>query len=46
MVLKGEVLARAQELFDEGRSVPEVRKELSVLGNTAEGDPRGTIAAG
>lgn len=33
-VLKGEVLTRAQQLLDEGRSVPEVSKELSVLGNT------------
>ena len=33
-VLKGEVLERAQELLDEGGSVPEVAKELEVLGNT------------
>jgi hypothetical protein len=33
-VLKGEVLERAQQLFDEGRSVPEVARELKVLANT------------
>ena len=33
-VLKGEVLQRAQQLLDEGRSVPEVAKALQVLGNT------------
>ena len=33
-VLKGEVVARAQQLLDEGRSVPEVAEELNVLGNT------------
>jgi hypothetical protein len=33
-VLKGEVLERAQQLLDEGRSVPEVAEELTVLANT------------
>ena len=33
-VLQGERLQRAQQLLDEGRSVPEVAKLLSVLGNT------------
>lgn len=33
-VLKGEVLERAQQLLDEGRSVPEVAAELGVLANT------------
>jgi transposase len=33
-VLKGEVLKRAQELLEEGRSVPEAAKELGLLGNT------------
>jgi hypothetical protein len=33
-VLKGEVLERAQQLFDEGRSVLEVARELKVLANT------------
>jgi len=33
-VLTGEVMVRAQRLFDEGRSVPEVAEELKVLGNT------------
>jgi len=33
-VLKGEVLERAQQLLEEGRSVPEVAGELQVLGNT------------
>ena len=33
-VLKGEVLERAQQLLENGRSVPEVAKELKVLGNT------------
>lgn len=33
-VLKGEVLERAQQLLDEGRSVPEVAGELKVLTNT------------
>ena len=30
--LKGEALERAQELLDEGQSVPEVAKQLDVLG--------------
>ncbi len=33
-VLKGEVLERAQQLFDEGQNVPEVAKQLNVLANT------------
>lgn len=33
-VLKGEVLQQAQQLLDEGRSVPEVARALQVLGNT------------
>jgi transposase len=33
-VLKGEVLQRAQQLLDEGQSVPEVARELKVLANT------------
>ncbi len=33
-VLKGEVGEQAQQLLDEGRSVPEVAGELKVLGNT------------
>lgn len=33
-VLKGEVLERAQQRLDQGRSVPEVARELNVLGNT------------
>lgn len=33
-VLKGEVLEQAQRFLDEGRSVPEVAGELSVLANT------------
>ena len=33
-VLKGEVQERAQQLLDEGQSVPEVAKDLNVLGNT------------
>lgn len=33
-VLKGEVATRAQALFDAGRSVPEVARELDVLPNT------------
>jgi hypothetical protein len=33
-VLRGEVLGQAQQLLDEGRSVPEVAAELQVLGNT------------
>jgi len=32
--LKGEVLERAQQLLDEGRSVPEVAEETDVLANT------------
>ena len=32
--LKGETLERAQELLDEEKSIPEVAKELNVLGNT------------
>ena len=33
-VLKGEVLERAQQLLDEGQSIPEVAKQLKVLANT------------
>ena len=33
-VLKGSVREQAQQLLDEGRSVPEVAAELKVLGNT------------
>jgi transposase len=33
-VLKGELLERARALLEEGRSVPEVAKELGVLANT------------
>jgi hypothetical protein len=33
-VLKGTVLEQAQQLLDEGRSVPEVEAELKVLANT------------
>src|SRR5438093_8946921 len=33
-VLKGEVLERARALLNEGRSVPEVARELKVLANT------------
>lgn len=33
-VLKGEVLQQAQQWLDEGRSVPEVARELKVLANT------------
>ncbi len=33
-VLKGEVLERAQRLLEEGRSVPEVGREVNVLANT------------
>ena len=33
-VLKGEMLERAQKLLDEGRSVPEIGKELQMLPNT------------
>ena len=32
--LKSENLARAQQLLDEGRSVPEVAEEIDVLANT------------
>jgi len=32
--LKGETLERAQQLLDQGRSVPEVAEEIEVLGNT------------
>jgi hypothetical protein len=35
-VLKGEVLERAQHLLDEGQSVPEVAKDLNVLGTRAQ----------
>ena len=41
-VLKGEVIEQAQRLLDEGRSVPEVAEELSVLANT----PHKAIRAG
>jgi hypothetical protein len=33
-VLKGEVLERARKLLEEGRSVPEVAREVGVLANT------------
>lgn len=33
-VLKGKVLEQAQQLLDEGRSVPKVAAELNVLANT------------
>lgn len=33
-VLRGEVLERARTLLDEGRSVPEVAREVKVLANT------------
>ena len=33
-VLKGEVLEQAQQLLDQGRSVPEVAAQLGVLANT------------
>jgi hypothetical protein len=33
-VLKGEVSEKAQKLLEEGRSVPEVARELKVLANT------------
>lgn len=33
-VLKGEVLERAQQLLERGRSVPEVAQELNLLANT------------
>lgn len=32
--LKGDTLERAQQLLDQGRSVPEVAEEINVLGNT------------
>jgi len=32
--LKGETLARAQQLLEQGGSVPEVAEEINVLGNT------------
>ena len=32
--LKGETLERAQQLLDQGQSVPEVAEELDMLGNT------------
>ena len=32
--LKGETLERAQQLLDEGRSVPEIAEEINVLANT------------
>jgi len=32
--LKGETLERAQQLLDQGQSIPEVAEELNVLGNT------------
>lgn len=32
--LKGETLERAQQLLDEGRSVPEVAEEIDVMANT------------
>ena len=32
--LKGEMLERAQQLLERGKSVPEVAEELNVLGNT------------
>ena len=32
--LKGETLERAQQLLDQGRSVPEVAEEINVLANT------------
>ena len=32
--LKGETLERAQQLLDQGKSVPEVAEDLNVLGNT------------
>ena len=32
--LKGEILERAQQLLEEGQSVPEVAEKLKVLGNT------------
>ncbi len=32
--LKDEILGRAQQLLDQGQTIPEVAKELNVLGNT------------
>jgi transposase len=32
--LKGETLERAQQMLDEGKSVPEIAEELNVLANT------------
>jgi transposase len=32
--LKGETLERAQQMLDEGRTVPEVAEELNILANT------------
>ena len=32
--LRGETLERAQQLLDEGKTVPEIAEELNVLGNT------------
>ena len=32
--LKGETLERAQQLLDEGRSVPEVAEEIDIMANT------------
>src|SRR5437016_11304924 len=32
--LKDEILERAQQLLDQGQTIPEVAKELNVLGNT------------
>jgi len=32
--LKGDILERAQQLLDEGRTVPEVAEEINVLANT------------
>jgi transposase len=39
--LTGEVLKRAQELLDEGRSVPEVAEEIKVMANTIHKAIRG-----
>src|SRR5215469_11280310 len=44
-VLKGEVLERAQQLREEGRSVPEVAGETEGVGqHLAQGHPRRTFA--
>lgn len=40
-VLKGKVLEQAQPWLDEGRSVPEVARELKVLANTLHQAMRG-----